>query len=270
MVAGQEIPAAQLGSLSFVPVANTSGTNYATFSFQVRDDGGTVDGGVDLDPSPNTITVNVTPVNDAPTISGLDPVSPNATPASPYLQGGAPVVIDPDATLFDQELSSTNDWNGATLSVTRQGGADSADVFGGAGSGGSGLVLDASNVLRVDGVVIGSYVNGAGTLLLSFNANATSTLVDRALQGLTYRNAITTPGGIPSDTVTLAVTIDDQNSNTGGGGSAGSGQNQGNGGRLSATGAIDITINRLPIANADTGQVAEGLTAPASAAWAVM
>ena len=260
VLAGQEIPAAQLGSLSFVPVANASGGPYASFSFQVRDNGGTANGGVDLDPTPNTITLNVTPVNDAPMISGLDAVSPNATPASPYLQGGAAVVIDPDATLFDQELSDANDWSGATLSVTRQGGANSADVFGGAGSGGSGLVLDASNVLRVDGVVIGSYSNGAGSLLLSFNANATSALVNRALQGLTYRNAITTPGGIPSDTVTLAVTIDDQNSNTGGGGSAGSGQNQGNGGRLSATGAIDITINRLPIANADTGQVAEGLT----------
>ena len=40
---------------------------YATFTFQVRDNGGTANGGVDLDQSPNTITIDVTPVNDAPT-----------------------------------------------------------------------------------------------------------------------------------------------------------------------------------------------------------
>ncbi len=66
VVAGQEIPAAQLGSLSFVTAANGSGSPYASFSFQVRDDGGTDNGGVDLDPIANTITINVTPVNDAP------------------------------------------------------------------------------------------------------------------------------------------------------------------------------------------------------------
>ena len=33
----------------------------------MQDNGGTANGGVDLDPTPNTITVNVTPVNDAPT-----------------------------------------------------------------------------------------------------------------------------------------------------------------------------------------------------------
>ena len=32
----------------------------------MQDDGGTANGGVDLDASPNTITVNVTAVNDAP------------------------------------------------------------------------------------------------------------------------------------------------------------------------------------------------------------
>jgi len=32
----------------------------------VQDDGGTANGGVNLDPTPNTITVNVTAVNDAP------------------------------------------------------------------------------------------------------------------------------------------------------------------------------------------------------------
>src|SRR5262249_30663623 len=48
-----------------------NGSGYASFTFQVQDDGGTANGGVDLDPTPHTITVDVTPVNDAPTDVGL-------------------------------------------------------------------------------------------------------------------------------------------------------------------------------------------------------
>jgi hypothetical protein len=49
----------------FTPVANANGGGYASFTFQVQDDGGTANG-VDLDPTPNTLTVNVTTENDAP------------------------------------------------------------------------------------------------------------------------------------------------------------------------------------------------------------
>ena len=68
VVAGNFIPVADItgNKLVFTPAANASGTPHATFTFQVQDDGGTVSGGVDLDPIANTITVNVTPRNDAP------------------------------------------------------------------------------------------------------------------------------------------------------------------------------------------------------------
>ncbi len=67
--AGQDISAAAItgGDLTFTPAINANGTSYASFTFQVRDNGGTAGGGVDLDPTPNTITINVTPVNDPPT-----------------------------------------------------------------------------------------------------------------------------------------------------------------------------------------------------------
>jgi VCBS repeat-containing protein len=66
--AGTDITVADInaGNLKFAPAANASGSPYTTFTFQVRDDGGTANSGVDLDPTPNTMTVNVTPVNDAP------------------------------------------------------------------------------------------------------------------------------------------------------------------------------------------------------------
>ncbi|MFQ4137985.1 VCBS domain-containing protein [Nodosilinea sp. PGN35] len=66
LVAGAEITAAQIPLLVYTPVVNGSGANYANFTFQVRDSGGTANGGVNLDPTPNIITFNVTPVNDAP------------------------------------------------------------------------------------------------------------------------------------------------------------------------------------------------------------
>ena len=55
---GQLIPVAAInaGNLKFFPDANESGSPYATFTFQVQDDGGTANGGVDLDPSANTMT----------------------------------------------------------------------------------------------------------------------------------------------------------------------------------------------------------------------
>ncbi len=64
--AGQEIAAVSLSSLTFTPAPNTIGTGYASFTFQVRDNGGTANGGLDLDPTPNTLSINVTPVNQPP------------------------------------------------------------------------------------------------------------------------------------------------------------------------------------------------------------
>ena len=52
--------------MKFKPVANANGNAYDSFTFQVQDDGGTANGGVDTDPSANTITIDVTSVNDAP------------------------------------------------------------------------------------------------------------------------------------------------------------------------------------------------------------
>src|SRR5204862_7594948 len=66
--AGQFISVADItaGKLVFTPAANATGSAEASFTFQVQDDGGTGNGGVDLDQSPNTMTINVTGVNDAP------------------------------------------------------------------------------------------------------------------------------------------------------------------------------------------------------------
>ena len=54
------------GNLVFSPDANEFGSAYASFTFAVRDDGGIANGGINLDQSPNALTFNVLPINDAP------------------------------------------------------------------------------------------------------------------------------------------------------------------------------------------------------------
>jgi len=79
VVAGQSIAVADIiaGGLVFAPAANANGAGYASFSFAVQDDGGIAGAGIDRDLLAQTMTINVTPVNDAPvaiegTVSGQE------------------------------------------------------------------------------------------------------------------------------------------------------------------------------------------------------
>jgi len=66
VTAGQAIAAGDIPNLVFTPAANANGVGADSFTFQVQDDGGTSDGGVDTDQTPNTFTFDITSVNDAP------------------------------------------------------------------------------------------------------------------------------------------------------------------------------------------------------------
>lgn len=59
---GESVSATDIdaGKLVFTPAGNANGAAYSSFTFQVRDDGG----GADLDPTPDTITIDVNGVND--------------------------------------------------------------------------------------------------------------------------------------------------------------------------------------------------------------
>jgi VCBS repeat-containing protein len=71
MTANSFVTAAQIaaGQLVWTPAANANGSGLGSFTFQVRDDGGVANGGIDTDQSPNTISFTVANVNDAP-VSG--------------------------------------------------------------------------------------------------------------------------------------------------------------------------------------------------------
>jgi hypothetical protein len=86
-----------IGALAFSPAADANGTGYASFTFQVRDDGGTDNGGVDLDPTPRTLTIDVIPDADVPFVAA--PIADQAaTEGLPFsFQFAANTFADVDA-----------------------------------------------------------------------------------------------------------------------------------------------------------------------------
>ncbi|HNP61440.1 MAG TPA: Ig-like domain-containing protein, partial [Nitrospirales bacterium] len=164
-------------------------------------------------------TINVDPGNDQPVFAGLD-----NTPA--FTEGGATVVLDGNATIADPELDAANDYNGATLTLARNGGANAEDMFAESGTLNT---LTESGGLVVGGTTIGTVTtNSGGTLVLTFNSNATTALVNSALQQITYANNSSNPPG----SVQVDFVINDGNSG-----------GQGSGGARSDTGSITVTIN---------------------------
>jgi len=98
----QVISESNLANLTFTPVANKSGAPYATVGFQVTDNGGTSNGGIDTSLSTYTVTINVNPVNDQPVATG-DATLPAAPKNSPNTAG---VTV---ASLFGSLYSDPND-----------------------------------------------------------------------------------------------------------------------------------------------------------------
>src|SRR5437667_98569 len=68
VTAGQSVSVADItgGLLKFAPAANANGTGYASFTFQVHANSCSDNSAVVCSQSVNTITFNVTSVNDAP------------------------------------------------------------------------------------------------------------------------------------------------------------------------------------------------------------
>ena len=109
--AGDVVSVADLdaGKLAFTPGLNANGAGYASFTFQVKDDGGTANGGADTDPTPNTITLNVTAINDAPTASNLSGALTLAEDAAAQkLFALAPNLADVDSASLTATLTLSN------------------------------------------------------------------------------------------------------------------------------------------------------------------
>jgi hypothetical protein len=120
------------GLLRYTPPADANGAAYASFTFQVQDDGGLLNGGADTDASPNTLTLNVTALNDAPvnTVPGAQGTPEDTTLVFSTVNGNRVSVADVDAGagLVDVTLTVTNG------TLTLAGTAGLAFIAGGDGT----------------------------------------------------------------------------------------------------------------------------------------
>jgi VCBS repeat-containing protein len=178
--AGQTFTAADLtaGRLTFVSAPNANGAGYASFTYQVRDNGGTAHGGADTDPVPNTITIDVTPVNDAPTVvadtNGGDPVTEaGVNPGNTAFPG--------DPTASGNVLTNDSDVDGDPISVSAvAGGTVGAPLAGTYGSvtinsDGSYVYTLGNGLAATNALSQGQAVTDVFTVSVSDNHGATST-----------------------------------------------------------------------------------------------
>ncbi|MCP5009762.1 MAG: hypothetical protein GY942_07285, partial [Aestuariibacter sp.] len=166
--------------------------------------------------------------------------------APSFTEGGSAVVLDANVEISDTELDASGNYSGASLTLVRNGGTNSNDVFS---ESGTLSALTESGNLVVGGTTIGTVTtNSGGTLVLTFNSNATRALVNSAMQQIAYSNS----SDAPSSSAQINWSFDDGNSGS-----------QGTGGALQATGSTTVTItavNDVPTASANTVTTNEDTT----------
>lgn len=153
-----------------IVLAGTSNADFAVARFNA-------DGSLDTTFSAPQNTFDTTPTYVEPTLPGLM----NA------------VLLDAHAQIADAELAKANSYAGASLTLARHGGANAEDVFAARAGGSLSILLDGS-YFSVGGVTVGQVTaNTAGSLTLTFTADATESLVNQAMQQITYANRSDAP-----------------------------------------------------------------------------
>jgi hypothetical protein len=121
---------------------------------------------------------------NGPAFVGLDdtPSYTEKTPSDP--QSGKLTVLDDDATIVNAAA-----FDGATLTLARHGGANPNDVFDGSGTldltDGQVLLQEIQDNEPID-IIVGTYTNADGTLVITFNADATEARVNAVLEQIAY------------------------------------------------------------------------------------
>ncbi|MDI1361146.1 Ig-like domain-containing protein [Methylotenera sp.] len=178
VLVGAIIPAGSLGTLIFTPAANANGAAYANFTFQVVDNGGTANGGQNTDQSANTVTINVTAVNDTPTITSAASIA----------------VTEDVATKLTGLSFGDVDAGGGSITVTLTVPAGSLTAISGSGVvvGGTSTALTLTGTLASintfvstgSGVSYTTALNANGTVTLAVNINDNgNTGIDPGLTG---------------------------------------------------------------------------------------
>ena len=201
--AGDSVTVAQLndGLVQYRPDLNESGAPHDTFTFQVLDDGGTDDGGVDRDQSPNTFTFDVTAVNDAPALD-LNGASAGEGSTASYVENDGPVLLAPDGLLSDVDSANLT---GATVTITDdfQASADYLTVDGATGGVLNGVTFSynaSTGVLTLSGSATVAVYQGV-LRQIGFESTSNAPGVSRTLSWTV------TDGAATSSAVTTAITV---------------------------------------------------------------
>ncbi len=136
-------------------------------------------------------------------------------PAPVTVAERTPGQLAPGVTVRDINLDhsqSASHWNGASITIRRDGGANADDVFTAHASSLLSALAEGGS-LTYNGVTCGTVTrNSGGELTLTFNSTATATEVNAILRLIDYTNA----SSHPPASVTLQWTIDDGNYEAGG------------------------------------------------------
>ena len=133
----------------------------------------------------------------------------------------SPVILNSHILVSDQQLAGIGNYGGASITLSREGGANNSDIFSATGNLSrlyTGGTLNLANPSGSGSTTFGTVTQNAnGTLTLTFNSNATAALIDTALSSIAYSN--TASSGLSS-----AIKIDWQftDGNSGAQGSGGS------------------------------------------------
>ncbi len=138
--------------------------------------------------------------------AGLAHIGIENTLSGAYTEGQA---VQPAAGLsfsdadYDALAAGAGDYNGASITVVREGGANAADRYGFAD--GNGLTLAGAEI-RLDGVKIADFTSAGGLLTITFTGQVSTTAANAVLQQITY----TLDGKDPGAAIRLQVQVRDQ------------------------------------------------------------
>lgn len=110
---------------------------------------------------------------------------------SRFVEGESPVAILPNALLVNPARDAADDYNGASLTVARVGGAQPGDIFGFLDNGD--LTLTSGQILRAGTAVANFSVDASGVLTVTFISAISKADAQRVLQGVSYSSSSKDP-----------------------------------------------------------------------------
>lgn len=177
-----EINASSIADLTYTPNANVTGAAADSFQVKLRDSAGELNGGIDTSITAKTISIDITSINDAPVLSGIE-----STPASFSL---TPVAVTDSVVVTDIDDVSIES---ASIKIT-----------------GNYIIGEDSLTFTPQAGIIGSWNALTGDLDLSGAAPAND--YQSVIRSVTYSNSSANPSEL-TRTVSIVVNDGDIDSN---------------------------------------------------------